>query len=369
MAQMYAMVGDEAAALTISAQIETASLERRRASGSTLAAEAAPDLTQTRSAPAAEYILRQAEGRRLVILNEAHHLSRCRAFAEELLSGLASLGFTWFAAETFQESANAWSPGQAVRPDMGFYVRDPVYAELVRKAGRLGFSLAAYEMRQDQVLTTDSPSSLELLNHREAMQASNLVAHVFERDPGAKVFCLCGYGHAVDNPRNPELARMFAARLRELTGIDPLTISQTGGQPARTPMDDSPAVHAVLERFEPVDPIVVLDALGGTVRGGRSDNGMDLAVFHPRYEDVYGRPGWLAKASGRVPVRIALPPDPSGSERLLQALHASEGSPTVPADQCPVAGMSAATLFLRPGRYRLRVETEGGIIWLEDIGV
>src|SRR5688500_6894839 len=98
----------------------------------------------------------------------------------------------------------------------------------------------------------------------------------------------------------------FAARLKEATGIDPLTIEQSGNWPATRPENDPAHVRAVLDRFAPTAPIAV--SKDGVSFGSPSYGGqMDLSVFHPRLAPVSGRPGWLAVDPERRAIEVDVP--------------------------------------------------------------
>ncbi len=92
-------------------------------------------------------ILRAAQGRQIVILNEAHHVPRCRAFALPLALALRQQGFTYFAAETFgsdiQDTVRKGYPNRGT----GFYSEEPVFGDLVRQALRVGYRFVDYEAR------------------------------------------------------------------------------------------------------------------------------------------------------------------------------------------------------------------------------
>jgi hypothetical protein len=55
---------------------------------------------------------------------------------------------------------------------------------------------------------------------------------------------------------------------------------------------------------------------------------------------------------------------------IVQAVHAIEPDLAIPADQQVLApGATSAVLFLRPGDYRLRLETEAGFVPLKTVMV
>lgn len=167
---------------------------------------------------------------------------------------------------------------------------------------------------------------------------------------------LVGYSHAMEVEGRG--GTWFAARLKTLTGLDPLTIEQSQNWPALDPAHDAPHVAAVLERFAPSVPICVWNEdqmVAAPVYAGR----MDLSVFHPRWSSTHARPGWLVADPERRAVTVEVPPFEGPA--LIQAMRATEGPGGVPADQFLLApGQREATLLLRPHGYFLRLETPGG---------
>lgn len=350
LSQFASFLGDEQSAI--------GSVERPPA-----AAIARPDLTSAESRDALEAIVEGARDTRVVILNEAHNISGHRAFAARVARALRPLGYDWFAAETFLSpqdepapSISLYREGMPFIPGFGYYTLDPVYAETVREAARLGYRFAAYEQTQAQSTPADAPFDVQVAA-REQAQADNLFANVLGPHPDARVFVHVGYSHAMEKPGLG--GTWFAARLKAKTGIDPLTIEQSGNWPAMDPANDAPHVASVLERFAPERPIVV--SRGGVTIADRTYAGqMDLSVFHPRRATVSGRPGWLAADPARRAFTVDVPAFEGVA--LLQAIRAGEGPAGVPADHFLLTpGQTRATFFLYPGSYYVRLEREGGI--------
>lgn len=322
-----------------------------------------PDLADAEARDALEAIVAAAASTRVVILNEAHNVSGHRAFANRVMRALRPLGFDWFAAETFTPPQEGPAPdiglyreGMPFAASLGYYTYDPVYAEMVREAARLGYRFAAYEQRWNQQ-APEGASRLEAITARETAEADNLIEMVLRTQPEAKVFVYCGYSHAMETPGDG--GEWFASRLKAKSGIDPLTIEQSQNWPATRPEADVPHVAAVLKRFAPTKPIVVSRG-GEIVASPRNVGRMDLSVFHPRLPPVSGRPGWLATDPERRPMTVALPTFEGPA--LLQAIRSGEGAGSVPADQFLLTpGQATATLFLHPGAYLLRLERAGGI--------
>lgn len=316
-------------------------------------------------------IVEAARDRRVVVLNEAHVASRHRGFLARVLRALRPLGFDVLAAEDFinppagpgAPDVRTYKAGAALNPTFGFYLHDPVYAEAVREAAGLGYRLAAYEQRSDQRVRGEA--GLAAIVRRETAEADNFIADVLAPNPGSRVLVHCGYSHLRKTPDHRGTT-WFAARLKEKSGIDPLCVSQAYTGSFGPHGADPPMTTAVLERFRPTDSIVVRGANGWL---GAEPAGADLAVFHPPLADVAGRPGWLAADHERRRVEVAAP-RPRTATVLLQAVHAVDSDQAIPADQLVLAPEAAsAVLFLRPGAYRLRLETETGLVPLRTLTV
>jgi len=363
LSQFYAILGNERLAIETNRKVKLQQFSMKGAAAPSAPPRPAPSPVaplDSSAIDALEHIVERAREHQIVIINEAHHLSRCRAFATEVLKALRPLGFDYFAAEAFSPEVAGWKFGEPIAVTFGFYTRDPVFAELIRTAGALGYTLVDYEMLPEQAPTEPKPP-LETIAIREQAQAKNIVKNVLEQNPKAKILILCGYGHAADNPPAPDAPRFFAARLKELTGIDPLTISQTAGQPGLGDEDRSEQTKAALSRFHRSRPFILRSG-GSYVLAGPSDRMMDLSLFHPNLADVNGRAGWLVADDSRRPVAITVPVSVQKREAILQALPIGEGKHSVPADQYMLPkDTPVGTLYLKPGRYRLQIESPTGV--------
>lgn len=95
-----------------------------------------------------------------------------------MIRELKNHGFRYLAAETFTPTVE--SPSY-MYPDYvsGYYLMDPVFADAVREARQLGFTLVSYESNK---------------NDRDKRQAQNLKEKIFDLDPHAKVLILAVRG-------------------------------------------------------------------------------------------------------------------------------------------------------------------------------
>lgn len=341
--QFMALIGNEAGALTDYPQ------------------EAVPPLDGWAAVDALDAIAERARDARMVIINEAHNTSGHRSFVAQVLRRLRPMGFNWYAAETFTRNGPvdlaAWKAGDPIHPWMGYYTKDPVYAELVREAGDLGYRLVDYEADEHQYVLPSTAPGADLIAEREEAQATNLIERFLTPNPRGRVIVHCGFSHAAEAP----VGRLtwMAARLKAKSGVDPVTVEQAFSWSGKEPGGDPSLTRAVRKRFGGGTPLAV--ARDGVFLVNPPYGGlMDIGVVHPDYRGVEGRPGWLAAdpARRRHPLRL---PRPAKAYTLLQAIPAHEPDPAVPSDQYPLpVGERDGVLWLRPGRYRLRLETLEG---------
>jgi hypothetical protein len=309
-------------------------------------------------------IVDAARDRQIVILNEAHHLSRHRAFALLLARELRSIGFDYLACEGFSSNLDALAlkARQYPKTSDGFYIREPLFADLVRQSLALGYMPVAYE---HQGSSSAGRSPTDSMNEREAGQANNLVTRIFRDNPRARVFIYVGFAHlkkTVQN-RSSEPGRTvewMASRLKTATGIDPLTIDQV----TMTDPEDA-SIHGTLlrqvfaGRSASESSLVLRHAMEarhlvlGTYAGDA-----DVQVFHRPTEFVNGRPDWLTMNGYRKPRTI--PPDllPKTGRRLVQAFLEGETAGAIAVDQVMVDAdaLNDPVFMLPEGRYRFAFE-------------
>lgn len=306
-------------------------------------------------------------GRRVVMLNESHSASRHRLFLARVARALRPQGFDILAAETFTNTeastVSSLKAGDPFTPSEGYYTCDPTFAEAAREALELGYRLEAYEQRPDQF--DSALKGAAAIARRESSQAANLAA-LLGANPASKVLVYVGFSHLRKTPDRAGNV-WLAARFKENTGIDPLSVSQAYTGSFAPHGQDQPLTQAVLARFSPTVPIVV-DAGGRNLAAEMA--GADMAVFHPALPDVDGRPGWLAADKVRKRIVIRVPKRAADEVVIIQAVHSNDPERTIPADQHVLnKGETRAVLFLRPGYYHVRMETDGGFSTVKHLRV
>jgi hypothetical protein len=310
-----------------------------------------PDYT---ARPALEAIPELARNYRAVFFNEAHNIPLTRTLTVQLLGKLRAEGFNYFAAETlYQTDTGLQARGYPIKGS-GFYTEEPICAEMVRTALKLGFKVIAYEALSDA--TGDA---------REAEQARNIYRQVFKADPSARLVLDAGYAHIQESGVYLGGSSM-AEHLHKLSGIDPLTVEQTMLFPHQSGDDDHPYYAAVMQKLQPKMPIVFTDKAG---KPWSLRQGYDVSVFFPPQEMRRGRPTWLSLGGLRMAYFVSGERCGHSYPCLVEARYADEGDDAVPADlvafdPAPLnavederirfhQGAPVSELYLRPGKYRL----------------
>ena len=279
-----------------------------------------------------EQLAELARSTSVVIVNEAHDEPRHRELVRQLAAALRGQGFTHFAAETFSPSVAAHPDEPFGRMDAGYYTMEPGFGALLRTVKEAGYTLVAYEHAPPPGAT-----GAAAIAAREEGQASNLVSRIFSAAPRAKVLIHAGHAHAAETPL-PSFGRdipWMAARLKQKTGIDPLTIdqtfcaSQTGGTQVTAPTREMPP------------------------------GAFDVAVAHPELAFFRGRPQWRID-SGAIAIELPETLVTAEQRTIVEARYEDEPPDTIPLDRLLLRPGERLPLLLPPGRIRLVQIFENG---------
>jgi hypothetical protein len=308
-----------------------------------LIAASSDDYKPTNCSPSAlataalDEIVRRAEQTSIVIINESHERSRHRWFTAEVARRLRPLGYDTLGLETLSNPPatvpQRYLPSLLGHPDLpylsdddGHYSSEAGYGRLGRQAKALGYRLLPYEDNTHNEPSKGVSQSQQIALREEA-QANNLAAFV-KSHPAAKLLIHVGYSHATEVPR-ADGQKWMAARLKEKTGIDPLTISQTtcrgGSETMRL---------ATLPSDQPA----------GT---------FDLIIDHPTERFTRGRPDWRKMAGDRI-ITIPRKLRPAKGWRVIEARPLGESDTSVPIDRVAIRPGEDIGLLLPPGRYHVR---------------
>ena len=334
-------------------------------------------------------IAHMAEGRKLVVINEAHHDPHTRELTLELLPRLKAEGFTHFALEALGDDDDELAKrGYPLWTSGSEYLHEPLYGEIVRKALALGFVVVPYEAE------TSSTAA------RESGQAKNLYKRVFAAHPEARLFVHAGYAHIDKAKGRLGGAAPMAAALAQLSGIEPLSIEQTQFRQAN-PRVPHAAYDALITRFRPDGPVVLErtadapPAAGGTPtpRYWSADpvlhdvsvilppdshtvkEATATAVYAPMGDllvpylagvDEGQRPDWISLGGRRLPFEIASELCDKSYPCVVEAFYAKESDQAVAADRFAFlhSGVRSA-LYLFPGDYRVRARDADGKVLSE----
>jgi hypothetical protein len=305
--------------------------------------------------PALEAVVELAKGRKAVFFNEAHNVPLTRTLTVELLSKLRADGYTYFAAETIYQSDTELQKRGYPIDKSGFYTMEPICAEMIRTALKLGFKVVAYESEKEGNGDV-----------REYDQAKNLYERVFKADPNARLVVNAGYAHIQENGKYLG-GRSMAQHFRKLSGIDPLTVEQTMLIEHPPGTENHPYYHAVVDSLHPKKPIVFEDAKG--TPWTLKPKAYDVSVFFPVDEVRDDRPTWADLDGLRFPYFVNGSMCQNQFPCLIEARYFEEGEGAIPADRFVLDPVKAAerltdrlsmgqavvhgNLYLRPGRYRV----------------
>jgi len=289
---------------------------------------------------ALQAILEQTRERQIVMINEAHHVPRDRAFATLVALELRKQGFKYLATETFSGDMDAMATRGYSLVENGYYNRDPVFGDFIRRALAAGYTPVAYE--------TDFPEGLEgdaFDAYREQKQAQNIVDRVLAKDPKARILVHVGYGHLRTDDGDGKGLTPMAEWLKVKTGIDPFSIDQTQSLPANDSVLTAILAKAPGRSF-------VLESRTAEYPFSGSPTA-EMYVYHRPVAVVSGRPDWLAMDGYRRPHKIPAKLLPKSGRRLIQAFVSGESGDAIPMDQVLVTAGEAPPVFMLPkGNFR-----------------
>ena len=305
-------------------------------------------------------ILREAKSRQIVILNEGHHVPRHRAFALRLAIELRKLGFEYIAMETLSPKLDtpALVRRGYARIEDGYYSREPLFGDLIRRSLAVGYKVVAYEQQYDP--NGNYADAIARIDGREEAQAQNLMDRLLKDRPNARLFIYLGYGHLVKEPvaiGDGKMMLWMAGRLRAKSGVDPLCIDETQvGEADRTGAYDD-LIDALFPK-PGGDPVALASrSISGKYWPGIE--GTDMQIIHPSARLIDGRPDWMSMNGYRKPRAIPAELLPKRGRRLIQAFVEGEAADAVPMDQVIVtAGEKPTVLLLPKGRYRFAFQDE-----------
>lgn len=302
-----------------------------------------------KAANAFDILAQVANRARVIMINERHHAASDRLLTLRLLPVLYGKGFRYFSAEAISERDSKLNerpyPVEGLTT-VGSYTQEPVYAEMIREARRLGFTIVPYEMSAAQ--GRGGPASGESRDQfRDRIQASNLYRRIFRKDPNARVLVHAGYSHVEESVRDvPHNWKKMAMFFRELTGIDPFTVDQTILSERSSPAYEQGSYRKAISRgLLTSQPVVLLDKNGHYFRPIQYS--VDLQVLTPRTTYTMNRPDWMTLDGRRVAVRIKTP-ECQRQRCFIEVRKMNEPANAVPLDRTEAVQTGLVRLFVPP---------------------
>lgn len=229
---------------------------------------------------ATDFIIEQAKKHQVVIINEAHHNSFHRVFTKSLLQRLFDNGYRNLGLEALTNGENSDSLLNSRKypvQDSGLYIKDPQFGNLVRTALEIGYYVFPYE-------TMNKEANGKL---REIDQARN-IEEVINSRPNEKFLIHSGFDHALEGDHD-FWEKAMAGRLKEFTGIDPLTINQEFYSERSHPQFN----HPMLKAFHVKKSSILMDEDNDIFKYEQGEAWTDIAVLHPNTKYIDNRPDWL----------------------------------------------------------------------------
>lgn len=294
---------------------------------------------------AKEYILNRSKNEKLVIINEAHNNSRHRVFTTSLLKGLYKNGYRFFGVEALADTLINQRKFPVLKSG-SMYIHESQYANLIKAALDIGFTLFNYEYKWSKGKTPKD---------REREQAEN-IAKVVAQNPNAKFLIHCGYDHLNEGiPSIKEWEKAMAARVYDLTGINPFTIDQIPGSEKGDLKFNTPYIQMANSS----KPVIMVNSQGKAYNGEMGDERADCRIIYPVSTYTNERADWLTLEGQRKTFHI-----PSGSITeypvLVMAYRNNElVQEGVPADVIEITNKDqVADLILDKGDYRVIVKNK-----------
>jgi hypothetical protein len=307
-----------------------------------------------------------SDGQQVIMINEEHRTPVHRALTLRLLPILYAKGFRYFAAETLLETDTDLNKRGYPTQKTGYYTADPVYADVIRTALKIGYKVVPYEyVSAGCKPKPDNPMSCQ--DERERGQAQNLVDRILKNDPQAKVFVHVGRSHNSKVKYEGQFAFM-GWHFREISKINPFVIDQVKMSERRNPSDENPLYRYAIKKWQIKEPIVFQFSTGEYWTDSKDT--ADIRVFQPKAQYQNNRPTWLEMGGLRKPYRINLKKlklqmkgERFGEQEpiLIQAFFAKEGADAIPVDQIVLyPEKSISPLMLPKGTMKLRAIDKSG---------
>jgi hypothetical protein len=293
-----------------------------------------------------------AKKNQIVILNEGHHVPQNRASTAYFLETFYQNGFRYIAMETIRSADSTLNKRKyADIEKTGFYLFEPCYADLVRQALKIGFTVIPYEYEK----------RFKNMIEREEGQADNIIKNLLKDNPKAKLLMHVGYSHGVKFEPDPVMKlAMMGYFLKTKSGIEPFVIGQFSQMENFKLSLESPEYVYATKKYSFKEP-TFFQKNDGTLW---ANNFFDACLFLPRSTYKNGRPDWLNWSGKKKEYLYDIREIKEQTPFLIQAFLEEELPNGVPIDQIEIMDKTEnKSLLLYSGKYLIRVlDSKGDII-------
>lgn len=316
------------------------------------------DFKNYKATSAINEIVKKADNHQIVIINEAHFSAQNRVFSQLVLENLKANGFTTLFVETLlpknsKKSDSLLNDRKYPLISSGYYVKEPQYANMIRKAIQLNYKVLPYEF-----IPNDSiKKPMDKWFAREKGQAENILDYL-QNNPKAKIIIHCGYGHLGEKIYNENIG-MMGAVLKQKSGLDPFTISQTSWLETTSEKTKNP-YRKIIDKKPPTE-ISVFKNEQNVLFSSDKEN-YDVQIYFPKTTYIKGRPNWLLMIKSRKSVNIPFEKIHLNYPYLVFAYHKNEDiEKMVAADIIEIKNKNdKKTLILEKGNYQLLIKNLEG---------
>lgn len=281
--------------------------------------------------PAPATITRVASNYEVLLMDELHHLPQHRVFLHSILKEMYANGYRYLALEALYEDVMLT---KTVSINSGVYTKEPHFANMIREAIRLGFTVFGYE-------GTDFSSNTV----RDSIAAQNILQKWNSRN--GKLIVYGGPAHIVKTANS--WGKSVAYWLTE-AGYKTFSVSQTG--------------LYYSDQLEYAHPFYVLNKNKYPVALSVKDQeyftskkGVDMTIIHPLTKIERGLPNWFLNLYPTLkPINLNAIFEPVVAS-YIKLYSAKEYKDTaVPIGIYQVSSGMQQDLLLQDGEYILEVE-------------
>lgn len=299
---------------------------------------------------AVDYIQKIAIDYQIIIINEAHYIPQHRILTKELLPILREQGFEYLCVEALSYNDTTISVLKHPTVNTGFYTKEPLFGNLLRKAISLKYNIHSYDKSIKCREINDQKYYCN--NLRELSQAIE-IKKILDKIPSAKIIVHVGHAHLEESTENDWVK--MAEYLQILTGINPLTINQTDYK-ERSAIIDNSLYESIAAKSTISGPFVCLvnDSIWHPKKN-KSDK-FDIPVIWNKTNYKNNRPSYLLLQENII--EYILPPKKILKNTIIQAFLENETNDAVPFDQIIVnQEKEPISLFLEKGKnYKIIIK-------------